>query len=179
MNLRFGAICHDVNLNLCMLNINFPGTPHTVCVLGTPHTVCVLGTPHTVCVLGTPHTVCVLGTPHTVCVLETQYTTSVLGTRKPFVSRCPCSHTSLVQPYIAVCGETITINYCQIRQVKEVHGVFAYVTFQELTTAGARKRPLNCVLLYGFCGNTGCAITHCRNRLVYEAHILSEVYYFN
>ena len=27
-------------------------------------------------------------------------------------------------------------------------------------------------------GNTGCTITHCRKRLVYEAHILSEVYYF-
>ena len=56
-------------------------------------------------------------------------------------------------------------------------------------TAGARNRPLKCVLLYGFCssihsyrcGNTGCTITytHCLNRLVHEAHILSEAYYFN
>ena len=63
-----------------------------------------------------------------------------------------------------------------MRQINEVHGVFVYVAFQELsrkwvwvlTTAGARKRPLKCVLLYGFCssihcyrhGNTGCTITY-------------------
>ena len=63
-----------------------------------------------------------------------------------------------------------------MRQINEVHGVFVYVAFQELsrkwvwvlTTAGARERPLKCVLLYGFCssihcyrhGNTGCTITY-------------------
>ena len=37
------------------------------------------------------------------------------------MSWCTHSHTSSVQTYIAVYGEAITISYCQMRQVKEVH----------------------------------------------------------
>ena len=77
--------------------------------------------------------------------------------------------------------------------VCEVHGVFVYVAFQELsrkwvwvlTTAGTRKRPLKCVLLYGFCssihcsrgGNTGCTIVPFQGKLGLWSPCTSSVRY--